>query len=994
MKKRIPILLLALLVLMLLIALSGCGLWSTPLKSISFGVTELNIKVGEEVQLHPTPVPSTAEASIEYSSNNAAVASISRSGLLKGVSGGVATITASNKLGNVKSDLTVNVTYSEIPEGALSLSAENSQQYFGSDIKDVDFTLSWGDTHVPQNAQIKWFQKTKSQSEFTEITEAAGLKTFKIKPIDELGFSATVYVTVTYEDKTYTSNEKTYGVYDEMRNVRISYGSNDTGIFVESGTNYAYLGENFTLTLSWDENSNQDPDIKWFIEMDGEPRREIAGQKTAKLSHAVVPQNGDTSADAIGDYTITASADGVLNSASYNFYFSTEYADVKNATLTAQGYSGNIEITPTEADDIVVTAGWNRNCTDNSKVVIEYYVAPLKTGEEFDFSLAHTVNANAADLKYTYTPTGVAGEYALKTVIYNEVGSLIKVEAVLLITILDRYNEVDHLNLAVSSGTLNQSGGVFSNVVFSATPTPSTCLNPSAQYIWYVNGAVQSGQNGSTFTLTSSYLSQNNGETAVEVELAGVKSKIVTATAFVNASVYTQFLNKTFLWNGSTYNQFISSMDELVIAMSNMMMQRIPRLEFYFDTSEFTFSNDTQLKSYIQQAKDGGYDESGGGSFSYNATATNTAEIGWNSDTPIAPTGAYPTTLNPPQITLPVHYTSALRSSLFIDSQDTYNVTSSNMLYRVVSWGYKPTFNAVAGESAAMTAARVNAQQIYENAREILLEICHNDMTETEKAHAIFDWIVTEVDYDYDLSDASGITVDQALAYNGFYLEGIFLDNAELRAVCDGKSKAFALMCGMEGISACRVIGYVENNQDKGHAWNKVLLDPDGDGIKHWYIVDTTWSDFSIAGKEYAKHNYFLRSDAEIYYHATNNPTGTHTETRDYYPKANDASFNFFESLSFTVNASMLDGEYKDGLFIKTKTISNSADCLVSSREELAVLLAMSQIYGYVEFALDGSVTDYGTSFFEDAILMLVNEGGNWMSYNTPDGSFFYTYQA
>ena len=66
-------------------------------------------------------------------------------------------------------------------------------------------------------------------------------------------------------------------------------------------------------------------------------------------------------------------------------------------------------------------------------------------------------------------------------------------------------------------------------------------------------------------------------------------------------------------------------------------------------------------------------------------------------------------------------------------------------------------------------------------------------MTDVEKVAAIYDWIVNEVDYDYAVASLG--TGSGTSGYNAFYLEGVFDDK---RAVCDGKSKAFALLCGME----------------------------------------------------------------------------------------------------------------------------------------------------------------------------------------------------
>lgn len=107
------------------------------------------------------------------------------------------------------------------------------------------------------------------------------------------------------------------------------------------------------------------------------------------------------------------------------------------------------------------------------------------------------------------------------------------------------------------------------------------------------------------------------------------------------------------------------------------------------------------------------------------------------------------------------------------------------------------------------------------------------------------------------------------MKYYGYYLEGIFLDKfykKDMHAVCDGKSKAFVLMCGIEGITAVRISGEASSDGKNfgGHAWNKVLLDLNGTGDKEWYFVDTTWGDVGDDSKEFLSHAYFLLSDDEV----------------------------------------------------------------------------------------------------------------------------------
>jgi hypothetical protein len=125
-------------------------------------------------------------------------------------------------------------------------------------------------------------------------------------------------------------------------------------------------------------------------------------------------------------------------------------------------------------------------------------------------------------------------------------------------------------------------------------------------------------------------------------------------------------------------------------------------------------------------------------------------------------------------------------------------------------------------------------------------------MTNYEKTLAIFEYLVDRVDYDYDAFDAP--FTDGSNDNVCYYLEGVFEYN---RAVCDGKSKAFVLLCRMEGIEALRDWGDSYSG-GAGHAWNYVKLDG------KWYMVDTTAGDGGTIFDEGAEkaeivnYSYFL----------------------------------------------------------------------------------------------------------------------------------------
>ncbi len=180
-------------------------------------------------------------------------------------------------------------------------------------------------------------------------------------------------------------------------------------------------------------------------------------------------------------------------------------------------------------------------------------------------------------------------------------------------------------------------------------------------------------------------------------------------------------------------------------------------------------------------------------------------------------------------------------------------VSTAEQLYHVVESGATPLFKTTTNNSA---------YTIYNKAKQVLREIVCDDMTTYEKVLSIFDYICYNTVYDDEIVDYNDETPSFA-SYTCFYLEGVFNDGL---AVCDGFSKAFALLCNMEGIDAYRITGEVSGGL---HAWNKVKIDG------NWYVVDITWTvsstsenDFTTGGEavnfnntEFLSYKYFLVSD-------------------------------------------------------------------------------------------------------------------------------------
>ena len=173
---------------------------------------------------------------------------------------------------------------------------------------------------------------------------------------------------------------------------------------------------------------------------------------------------------------------------------------------------------------------------------------------------------------------------------------------------------------------------------------------------------------------------------------------------------------------------------------------------------------------------------------------------------------------------------------------ETYECSTSDQLFYVLSHGYRP-----------VPAAGSKAQSVYESYKAIMRSIVDDTMSDYEKVKAIYEWLVLNVYYDNYVAENTG---EDYYVYKAFYLEGVL----EGSAVCDGISKAFSVMCAIEGIDCVRVTGKI-NGANVGHAWNKVQI------LDGWYLTDATWGNqtFNISGtsSEFLVYDYLLFTDED-----------------------------------------------------------------------------------------------------------------------------------
>lgn len=446
----------------------------------------------------------------------------------------------------------------------------------------------------------------------------------------------------------------------------------------------------------------------------------------------------------------------------------------------------------------------------------------------------------------------------------------------------------NHIEVGVS-GNLSQTTAEL--VTFTATLSPAKADVESVK--WYVNDKYYS--TGKTF----SFKPTNRGEYKVTAEINKItKTKtIVYLSEHDEAWYYASHFHD---YGGYAQNRYITSKEELKNLILFVLENKIAEIKFYagYATPETVKKDVSEVRDCVEESGIiPGYSlETSGNEF--------TIKFRFFADE----AGLVPT-VNSPEFDAPDGFSDAVQNTyskphydnvkkdrnFYIDGvKETMSVSTSNMLYKAVAWGYKPVF---------MGSQADNLQQIYDNAKDALSYIVSDEMSEYEKVHAIYDYIIYNVRYDHDCANAEdkyvsgNLSLNEKMKYYGYYLEGIFLNKfykKDMHAVCDGKSKAFVLMCGIEGITAVRISGEASSDGKNfgGHAWNKVLLDLNGTGDKEWYFVDTTWGDVGDDSKEFLSHAYFLLSDDEV--------KNTHVEKQGHsYPKA-EGKFDYFAHETYT----------------------------------------------------------------------------------------------
>ena len=699
------------------------------------------------------------------------------------------------------------------------------------------------------------------------------------------------------------------------------------------GNFIAVVGDEIALSAVVNAGAPENVEYKWYLTEDCNTTQ-IGADKALRY---VFEQFSSKT------YEIGVTANGVecAQKVIITLEYSNKILDSQLLSSTHQIIDGTIQESIGDLSPVALYARWNKSALPSDAVV----------------DIAWTVGDNpyvvCNDESYVFTPSAV-GTYEIQlTLSYGESA----VNHSVSIVVIEGYSAVASVDIALTSGAEAFGTGVLTQyfqlvksenrdaITLSLSTNPVGETDYTSPVKWIVrdkNGERVLSDTDRTVTFEPQY-----GETIIKAVVDRVESKNIVVFAFTEADKqkYEQYMNAVFVWEDGVENTYITDQTDLNRLVQYAFSTRrtyvsgsgVRENGFPFATaSTFDFIADNDDQPLLDTLET--VDESG--LISINRSWSENEVTGERSDYILyvtdssrfmAPEENYSPAENVKQEeSALVHYTklddSKKRTSLPIDDNTIYPepIKNSQMLYRVLGWGYRPKFDNSL-ESQKM-------KELYEKIRQVALDFMTDEMSDYTKTLIIYEWIAQTVDYDYAIVDAP-LEEHESLKYNAFSLEGVFTDadgEGYGQAVCDGRAKAFVALCGVEDIKAIRVTGSSEVNGIKErHAWNKVFIDANGDSKKEWYICDTTWSDRSSVGDRTERLNkqYFLVTDAYV--------AGTHfADPASYNPVCNSV----FDYYARTV---VENGDADFDLYIDNRNVNGSKelDVAVNYAKDNGVML-------------------------------------------------------
>ena len=175
-----------------------------------------------------------------------------------------------------------------------------------------------------------------------------------------------------------------------------------------------------------------------------------------------------------------------------------------------------------------------------------------------------------------------------------------------------------------------------------------------------------------------------------------------------------------------------------------------------------------------------------------------------------------------------------------------------------------PTYSTIYRD-IAIRALGAPPVETVEDIADYLIE---SNMSERERAYAIYRWIAANIEY-----DAEGLFSG---SYGDLSAEGLLRSR---RSVCSGYTNLFEALANVSGLEAATIHGYSkgwgyevgEPVGDANHAWNAVRIDGD------WQLIDATWGagyvdDSGRYVPDFEDYFFLTPPDQFIYRHLPEDP--------------------------------------------------------------------------------------------------------------------------
>ena len=171
--------------------------------------------------------------------------------------------------------------------------------------------------------------------------------------------------------------------------------------------------------------------------------------------------------------------------------------------------------------------------------------------------------------------------------------------------------------------------------------------------------------------------------------------------------------------------------------------------------------------------------------------------------------------------------------------------------------------------------------------------------TECEREEYIHNYIINNCDYDEEAAESEEVQGNENDAY------GVFVDG---KAVCEGYSKAFQILCNKADIDCIQLMGIVDSDN---HVWNCVKIGGD------WYQIDVTWDD--VDDFIYDSHEYFNLTDSLMYEEHTLSPKYSEIDAESflnleswcnfYVPKCTAEKYNYHNYYKYPTVSNLDDSD-------------------------------------------------------------------------------------